>query len=168
MAQVTELPHAAIKPVWIWDITYEVGPGQTNYRPDVQLVQALINEVSTRLGLVDFRKGTPGPLGLIYPPLKQLNEDGWWGPETAAAVDSYQENALRRGGGVRDGRVDPVHPLLARLKGDPVGPNYIMGVAGIQRRTMFRLNADHVMLKGRMMDESEFPALLRADLKKKT
>src|SRR5689334_17420416 len=121
MAQVTEFSKGSIRPLWIWDLSYQVGPGLTNYRPDVQLVQALINEVRTRLGLVDFRKGTPGPLGLIYPPLKELNEDGWWGPETAAAVDSYQESAVRRGGGVRDGYVDPVHPMLKRLSGDPIG-----------------------------------------------
>ncbi|HEY2015475.1 MAG TPA: hypothetical protein VGH38_18345 [Bryobacteraceae bacterium] len=148
-------------------MSYPVGQSQVNRRADVQLVQAHINELIVHLGLQDLRKGKPGPLGLEYPPLKQLEEDGWWGPETAAAVHSYQSSASFRHGCARDGRVDPAYPLLDQLKGDPTGYGYMSAYFNIQKRTIFLLNADHLKFKGRMMDETEFPQILRADLKGK-
>src|SRR2546423_12688271 len=104
MAQVTNLP-TGFRTLWIWDITSPIGPAQINKRTDIMLVQALINEVAEKLDLRDLRKGTSSPTGKQYPRLAQLVEDGYWGPETAAAVDSYQENARVRSGVKREGRI---------------------------------------------------------------
>src|SRR5687767_12098984 len=159
MARITNFtPQSIIKPLWIWDLTSQVGPGKPNGRGDVQLVQALINEVKDRLQLVDPRKTKLTPLGAKGQPLAQLNEDGWWGPETAAAVQSYQMSLNNRFGSTSDGVVDPVHPLVGQLTGDPISGRVLGALQSIQRRMIFRLNADHLLFKGRMMDESEFPS----------
>ena len=87
-------------------------------------------------------------------------------PETAAAVQSYQMNLNNRFGSTSDGVVDPVHPLVGQLTGDPISGRLMGAVQSIRRRMIFRLNADHLLFKGRMMNESEFPSILRAEVKR--
>jgi hypothetical protein len=91
---------------------------QPNDRSDVALVQLLINRIMRVKRLRDSRRPfNPGPddplSGRVhgYPPLDFLDVDGWFGPETANAITTYQ--ATSPGCLVRDGVISPVHPLLA-------------------------------------------------------
>jgi hypothetical protein len=163
MARVTELD--GFKPIWIWDLTDRVGWGLKNLRADVQLVQLHINKLIPKLHLLDFRhpQGSLGAGMTSYAALSPLAVDGYIGNETANAIRSY----LVTRPGVKDQAIDPVYPLLSRLKGDPTNPGVIAGAQAITRRTMFNLNLDHLRTCGRLLDSSEFPQPLLADVSRR-
>jgi hypothetical protein len=84
-----------------YTVDASVGPGATNARADVLLVQHLLrvawNDVPTSKG---FR-----PPGETQP----LTVDGLFGTTTARFIKFFQEEAARRGANVKqDGQVDPV------------------------------------------------------------
>lgn len=156
MARVTNLPGFMMHPVWIWDLDKQIGWGLANRRSDVMLVQVALNRVMKQLHLADARKKpTWGPLGAEYPDLAYLKPDGLWGNETYNAVATYQRRA-----GSSDGMVDPVYPLFVNLSGDPTGAQ-LMAYTKAMKRTMYRLNVDHLKIYGRMMTENDFPGELR-------
>jgi hypothetical protein len=156
MARITEMPAFMLTPVWIWDLDQQVGWGYANRRDDVMLVQVALNRVMKQLGLVDTRKkGNIGPMGPEYPDLALLKTDGKLGTETQNAIIAYQRLT-----GSSDGLVDPVHPLLKNISGDPTG-GQLMSWMKIQQRTMYRLAKDHLRIHGRMMTENDFPPELR-------
>ena len=165
MARVTEF-SPTFRPIWIWDLTDKVGWGLVNRRADVQLVQLSINKLIPKFGLIDHRKKAgPGPLpGIgVYAPLAPLKVDGYMGNETANAIKSY----ITHKSITTDQAIDPVYPLLARLKGNPISPAAIMADAAVRKRTMFTLNSDHLAQYGRLLDDSEFPEPLRSEAKRK-
>ena len=154
MAQTTNL-GSDYMPVWIWDVTRSVGPVQPNDRSDVALVQLLINRIMRVKGLRDSRRPfNPGPddplSGRVhgYPLLDFLDVDGWFGPETANAITTYQ--ATSPGFLVKDGVISPVHPLVAR------------GAMPfeVEKRAVFQLNAEGLRAFGKMLSELEFPPFL--------
>jgi hypothetical protein len=160
MARVTELNNG-FSPIWIWDLTDRVGWGLRNLRPDVQLVQFAINKLIPKLGLIDRRKMLQnfGPGMQTFAPLAPLKPDGFMGTETANAINSYVSTL-----GSRDQAIDPVYPLLDRMHGDPTGGAFLTAFMKIGQRTMFRLNLDHLRGYGTMMDEMQFPPVLRANI----
>ena len=145
MAQTTNLQND--RPVWIWDVSQSVGPGKRNDRSDVALVQLLINRITRVKDLRDTRRkyyqGPDAPLmGRVhgYPLLDFLDDDGWFGPETANAINAYQA----AGTSFRDGVADPVYPLVAATL-----PYY--------NRTIYSLNYDGLNAYGTMLDDATFP-----------
>jgi hypothetical protein len=68
-------------------------------------------------------------------------------------------------GSAQDGRVDPVYPVTEKLTGDPTSPAHMTAYFAIQKRMIFLMNQDYLTAYGRMMDENEFPPVLRADIK---
>lgn len=161
MARITELGDR-FKPVWIWDVTDRVGWGMPNQRGDVQLVQLSINKLIDKLRLTDRRKrlNTMGPGLSQFAPLQPLVLDGFFGKETANAISSY----LGRVGGFRpsDEIVDPVHPLLQGMRGDPTGAG-LLAFQKISRRTMFNLNRDHFLQHGTVLQIKEMPPPLQGE-----
>ncbi len=154
MAQTTNL-GSDYRPVWIWDVTKSVGPGRSNDRSDVALVQLLINQIMRSKGLRDSRKpfyqGPDDPLqGRVhgYPLLDFLGVDGWFGPETANAINTYQAASP---GLIRDGVISPVYPLLA---------SQALQIQ-VRNRAIFQLNYDGLQAYGKMLSESTFPPFLR-------
>lgn len=99
-------------------ISGSVGRGGLNRRPDVELVQRLLN-------LVPFPKGGPTPL---------LATDSLCGPKTCAAISRFQLTQLK----AADGRIDPgyrtMQTLLALLSQlgllQQVLPGYGSGLPG--------------------------------------
>lgn len=78
-------------------IASSVGAGGRNSKPDVLLVQELLNSVP------------PGDGG----PALLLAEDGIVGPKTQAAINKFQGKVLSR----PDGRIDPKGPTIKALSG---------------------------------------------------
>ena len=76
-------------------ITASVGLGAANRKPDVQLVQALLNAVP-------FAKGGPTPLLVV---------DGLCGAKTCGAITRFQNINL----GFGDGRIDPGYKTIETL-----------------------------------------------------
>jgi hypothetical protein len=154
MAQITNL-GSDYNPVWIWDVTNSVGPTRPNDRSDVALVQLLLNQIIRVKDLRDSRKpfyqGLDDPMtGRVhgYPLLSFLDVDGWFGPETANAISTYQASAS--GFLVRDGVIDPVYPLVSG------------GALPFQvvSRAIFQLNSDGLKASGKMLNELTFPRFL--------
>lgn len=161
MAKVTNMPDNSYRPIWIWDVNDAVGPGKWNRRGDVMLVQCALNRVIRPMGLRDDRKRFyPGPENPLlgrkygYPLLDFLVEDGRFGKETAYAIKQYQKVSVI----VMDGAVDPVHPLTVN---NPDDLNHLK----ITTRMMYSLNEKILRTSGKMMDDSEFPPELRADIR---
>ncbi len=88
-----ELPRADV-PVAA-TISAAVGVGGANRNDDVLTVQQLLNAANARIGC----------------PAKPLDEDGWIGPKTVAAIREFQQKQL----GFNDGRVDPNQKTITRL-----------------------------------------------------
>lgn len=76
-------------------IQSSVGFGGTNRNDDVLAVQRLLNKVRAKIGK----------------PLVPLDEDGWIGPKTVAAIREFQQSQL----GFNDGRVDPFQKTINKL-----------------------------------------------------
>lgn len=153
VAQITNLVEMRQRPIWVYDITFQVGPGKHNRRDDVALVQIAINGILRVKNLRDTRKRfNPGPDNPLtgahhgYPLLNFLDVDGLFGPETANAIVTYQ----RAAGFVTDGVVDPVHTIYNPQN---FGPTF--------RRTIYQLNLDNLHAHGRMLDQSKFPPFLQ-------
>lgn len=153
MAQVTNLVEMKRAPIWIYDVTSQVGPGKANRRDDVALVQIAINGIMRAKNLRDSRKRfNPGPDNPLtgahhgFPLLSFLDVDGYFGPETANAIVTYQRVAKC----VVDGVVDPVHKVY-----NPQSFGPTLG------RTIYQLNVDNLNSHGRMLDDSKFPPFLR-------
>jgi hypothetical protein len=145
MVQTTHMPTG--RPVWIWDVSQSVGWVKPDDRSDVGLVQLLINRIVRVKDLRDSRgkyyQGPDDPMfGRVhgYPLLDFLEVDGWFGPETANAINAYQAATPY----FRDGVVDPVYPLIAA---DALYLN----------RTIYQLNLDGLMAYGTMLSEDKFP-----------
>jgi peptidoglycan hydrolase-like protein with peptidoglycan-binding domain len=100
MPRVMQLRNAG-KMTLAYTVDHAVGPGCSNQRPDVLLVQHLLrlawNDVPSSKG---FRPpGEAKPLGV----------DGLYGPTTQRFIKFFQEEAKRRGAHVLlDGKVDAV------------------------------------------------------------
>jgi hypothetical protein len=143
MAQYFELERGSIDLAWIWNVSGSVTPRAYSRRPDVMLVQHAINSVMAPLQL----RTEHGELITSY-----LVRDGYMGPKTNAAILAYQRSLKSRGFFVKaDGAVEPSSSSGWTSDG---GAQY----------TIVYLNRDHVRFNGKMMEESDFPELLRADL----
>jgi peptidoglycan hydrolase-like protein with peptidoglycan-binding domain len=141
MAQYFELEGLDL--AWIWNVSAAVSPRAYSHRPDVMLVQHAINTLLAPLHLKDER----GTVITAY-----LVRDGYLGPKTNTAIAAYQRNLKGRG-------------LLVKADGS-VEPSSRDGWVrdGSAQYTIVYLNRDHVKVHGKMMDEADFPALLRTDL----
>lgn len=126
---------------WIFNVTYPVGPNGVNRWDDVMLVQHALNVVMAPFELKDARG---------RPITSYLKRDGLFGPRTAEAILAYQTQArqVRKRMITVDGSVDPA--------------NHTGWTTHAQvQYTIVYLNRDHRDLRGRMMDEADFPEPLR-------
>jgi hypothetical protein len=158
MAQITEMPHG-IEPVWIYDVTHQIGIKWFSYKDDVKLLQYALNKIMAKVPLSDVSaKGTVGPMGREYPPLPPLDVDGIFGKKTHATLVQYQKTAVRGDMCLMaDGQADPVYKYLSGLGGDPIGQRSITIMSNVTSLTMFKLNKDILKLYGKMMDDAELP-----------
>ena len=131
------------KPVWIFNVSYAVGPNCMNKRDDVQLVQTLLNGL---LPYMDMREPQPrGPRATTY-----LALDGYFGPKTEARIRSYQFLY-----GDPDGRIDvSTHTGTHAASKD-----------GLVAYFIWCLNKDYLNSYGRMPDEERFVEPLRTAVK---
>jgi hypothetical protein len=141
-------------PVWIWDVSYSVGPSSPNCMDDTALVQTLINTVLPYLNLHDPTSPVPGEIdpttgGPVSGPLAALVVDGLWGPKTSEATILYQQHK-----GFLDNQKGLVQSLGGVLKqgGDPTN-TALYG----QATTIWSLNVDVVQNRGTMLTATDFP-----------
>jgi hypothetical protein len=81
-----------------------------------------------------------------------LNRDGYIGPKTNAAIAAYQRSLRSRGFLVKpDGSIDPAS--RSGWTGD-----------GNAQFTIVYMNREHRNVYGKMMEEKDFPELLRSNL----
>jgi hypothetical protein len=101
MAQVFQVKGRDATVTMAYCVSAPVGPGCTNRRDDVLLVQHLL-----RLAW----RTTPTAAGFRPPgETEPLKTDGMFGPKTGKFISFFQEEAVRHGAKVKqDGRVDPV------------------------------------------------------------
>jgi hypothetical protein len=163
MARVTEFPSkGSFGTLFIFDLTERVGFGMKNNKGDVQLVQLSLNRLIGKFDLRDFRKPQQGgPVGAVFAPLKPLNVDGFFGKETANAIESYLK--VPSSPTSPDRVIDPVHPLVNGLNGDPIN-GALLATSKILRRIMFCLNRDHLRTHGTLLPEGLFPQPLRSEI----
>lgn len=103
----------------VYNVDYTVGRPGTNWKPDVLLVQALLNLLFFENGGTFFLNSTPGTAYGIDPPdnAAPLKLDGIKGPLTQQLIDTYQQGLQRIGPYPADGRLDPM-----AWSGDPQSP----------------------------------------------
>jgi len=157
MAQITQLPLGWV-PASIYDVTGRVGPGGSNRPGDVQLVQFLLNRMAPRLE--DRRKGKTTDGGVVYPKMTELALTGHWGPDTAAAIYSYQMYK----GIFADGIIEPVDPFVKAQENTKDTMVKLGNANKIRARAIYQLNDDNVRSLGSMWDISDFPPICRAEL----
>jgi hypothetical protein len=143
MARYMELDQSQQDLAWIWNVSGPVSPRVYSQRADVMLVQHALNTLMAPLHLKDDR----GVQITSY-----LNRDGYIGPKTNAAITAYQRSLRSRGFLVKaDGTVDPAS--RSGWTGD-----------GNAQFTIVYLNREHRNIYGKMMEEKDFPELLRNNL----
>jgi hypothetical protein len=143
VAQYFELQRDSVDLAWIWNVSAPVTPRAYSGRADVMLVQHALNTVMVPLHLRDEHG---------KPITSYLTRDGYIGPKTSTAILAYQRELKSRGFFIRtDGTVDPASRSGWTQDGNA-------------QFTIVYLNRDHVRLHGKMMEEKDFPELLRADL----
>jgi peptidoglycan hydrolase-like protein with peptidoglycan-binding domain len=128
----------------LYSVDRDVGPGCTNDKRDVELVQFFLKAASKPGG------GLPG----IQPPgATPIKIDGVFGPKTAAYIKHYQ--AAGEGAAVVDGKVSPVQggSVVGSVHGKPL--------------TIAHLNAGYAKRFGtdkhlRIDTDPDFPVSLRA------
>lgn len=129
--------------VWLYNVSYPVGPDCLNHRDDVMLIQHAINCIMVQLQL---RKPDGSPI------TSYLHRDGLWGPRTAEAILAYQQNVKSRGRFIKpDGRVDPSPTSGWTRHGDA-------------QYTIVYLNRDNRDITGKMMQVEDFPKELQLAL----
>jgi hypothetical protein len=141
MARYFELSGDEVGIKWLFNVSYPVGPKCENRRDDVMLVQHAINTLLPHLDL----KKPDGKTITSY-----LVRDGYFGRNTREAIVAYQENLkARHKHVVRDGIVDP-----SSRSG--------WTTTGAAQYTIVYLNRDHRDFHGTMMQEEQFPDLLKS------
>jgi hypothetical protein len=159
MAQVTEFPSShsfQFVASWVWDLTDRIGWGMPNGRADVQLMQYHLNDLIPKMDLRDYRKRTPSG----FAKLGFLVVDGYWGKETANALDSY----LTLGSSPKspDRVLDPVYKAIHYLHGDPLSGG-LHGRDLIRNRIMYCLNRDYKHHYAQLANEDDFPEPLKSE-----
>jgi hypothetical protein len=143
MAYYMEMDQPGQDLAWIWNVSGTVSPRAYSQRPDVMLVQHALNTLLAPLHL----KNDQGVEITSY-----LKRDGYIGPKTNAAIAAYQRSLRSRGFLVKaDNSIDPAS--RSGWTGD-----------GNAQFTIVYLNRDHRNTYGKMMDDSDFPELLRNNL----
>lgn len=128
---------------WIWNVSNSVSPHGFAPRPNVMLVQHALNSVMAQLSLADEH----GREITNY-----LSRDGYIGPKTLELIKAFQRSVRSRHFYVKaDGIVDRSSP-----DGWTSDSN--------AQYTIVYLNRDHRNIHGKMMDEKDFPELLRANV----
>jgi hypothetical protein len=142
MAYYMEMERGSIDLAWIWNIGATVSRNVYSQRPDVMLVQHVLNTVMAPLGLTNQK-------GEI---ITYLRRDGYIGPKTIDAITAYQRSLASRG-------------LLIKPNGS-VDPSSRSGWTrdSSAQYTIVYLNREHVKVHGKMMEEKDFPALLQANI----
>ena len=169
MAQLTDMPPGFI-PIQIIDVTFGVGGGRQNSRPDVLLVQFALNKIMAAPGgrgaLPDISKpSVPGPLGPTAQTLKPLVVDGVFGTKTFAAIKAYQRAGINNQSTLLvDGGIDPVPTFLASAGTDPIGAGLNV-LTKAPRYTITKLNADILKLYGVVLQPGELPVEVQASIK---
>jgi hypothetical protein len=143
MARYMELDQTSQDLAWIWNVSGPVSPRVFSQRPDVMLVQHALNTLMSPLQLKDDR----GVEITSY-----LKRDGYIGPKTTALIAAYQRSLRSRGFLVKaDSSIDP-----ASRSGWTSDAN--------AQFTIVYLNREHRNIHGKMMEEKDFPELLRNNL----
>jgi hypothetical protein len=144
MAYAMNLSPRALEIAWIWNVSNSVSPHALAPRPDVMLVQHALNTVMAQLSLADEH----GQLITGY-----LKRDGYIGPKTLEMIKAFQRNLRSR-------------HLLVKADGvvDPSSRDGWTGDSNAQY-TIVYLNREHRNIHGKMMDDDDFPELLRANVR---
>jgi peptidoglycan hydrolase-like protein with peptidoglycan-binding domain len=144
MAYAMNFSPRALEIAWIWNVSNSVSPHALAPRPDVMLVQHALNTVMAQLSLADEH----GQLITGY-----LKRDGYIGPKTLEMIKAFQRNLRSRHLLVKaDGVVDP-----SSRDGWTSDSN--------AQYTIVYLNREHRNIHGKMMDDDDFPELLRANVR---
>jgi len=145
MAKYFELSGDEVGIKWLFNVSYAVGPKCENRRDDVMLVQHAINTLLPHLDL----KKPDGKTITSY-----LVRDGYFGRNTREAIDAYQSNLKTR------------HRLV--IADGIVEPSSKNGwtTSGNAQYTIVYLNKDHRDFHGQMMQEEQFPALLKSAIER--
>ena len=145
MARYFELSGNEVGINWLFNVSHPVGPKCANRRDDVMLVQHAINTLLPHLEL----KKPDGKTITAY-----LVRDGYFGRATREAIAAYQENLkARRKVVVGDGIVEPSSKTGWTTTGNA-------------QYTIVHLNRDHRDFHGAMMQEEQFPALLKSAIER--
>jgi hypothetical protein len=139
-------------PRWIWDIDNAVGFGCPNNRPDVGLIQVLLNKLIRTNDLRDtsskFNSAPDDPmLGSVhgYRPFDFLEVDGVFGTQTSKVLDAWRKKKFYTPGQI----VSPLKHGLEAGRGFPL--NY----------TIYGLNKDFRDTYFRMPNANDAPAWLK-------
>ena len=144
MAYAMNFAPRALGIAWIWNVSNSVSAHGFPPRPDVMLVQHALNTVMAQLSLADEH----GREITNY-----LERDGYIGPKTLELIKAFQRNLRSRRLLVKaDGVVDP-----SSRDGWTSDNN--------AQYTIVYLNREHRNIHGRMMNENDFPELLRANVR---
>ena len=143
MAHYMEMDGQGQDLAWIWNVSGTVSPRAFSQRPDVMLVQHALNTLLAPLQLKDDHGAEI---------TRYLKRDGYIGPRTNEAIAAYQRSLRTRG-----------HFVKADNSIDPASRSGWTGDGGAQF-TIVYLNRDHRDIYHKMMDDSDFPELLRNNL----
>jgi peptidoglycan hydrolase-like protein with peptidoglycan-binding domain len=144
MAYAMNFTPRSLGIAWIWNVSNSVSPHAFAPRPDVMLVQHALNTVMAQLSLTD----ESGRVITNY-----LERDGYIGPKTLELIKAFQRNLRSR-------------HLLVKTDG-VVDPSSRDGWTsdGNAQYTIVYLNREHRNIHGKMMDDADFPPLLRANVR---